>query len=283
MADILDKASKDCYLFFAELFDGDLQTLLEDIKGETGEIQCKVLFSMILQIGMAQTYLDSINISHNDTNGGNILYLKLDDKEGYFEYTGKEKKVYIKHYGYLFVLWDFGLVSNSRDKQGNSLRIPPLYTWSWLSTTKLSLPAHFIDETYVNNQQIKLRCSFLFELFILLNYMLLYMENINITHYRSAYDFFNYFNMLFVQRFLIGNPDKDFNKQGISNWMFGEINCRDNDLNDLNDQNNFGSFKSIIHLMKYRGFDIYEDYINEVLPTSVPASITATYDSAQYL
>jgi hypothetical protein len=57
-----------------------------------------------------------INAFHNDAHAGNFLYHKI-KSDGYFHYNIYGKDYYLKNIGFLWVIWDFGLIqpfSNSK-------------------------------------------------------------------------------------------------------------------------------------------------------------------------
>ena len=57
-----------------------------------------------------------INAFHNDAHAGNFLYHKI-KPDGYFHYNIYGKDYYLKNIGFLWVIWDFGLIepfSNSK-------------------------------------------------------------------------------------------------------------------------------------------------------------------------
>jgi hypothetical protein len=252
---------------------------------------------MILQIGMAQAYLYSKNISHNDVNGGNVLFLKLQDVNGYFEYIGEGgKKIYIKHYGYLFVLWDFGIATTAN-------RRIPHYTEQWFKSgwniysardtffydpnkQEFFIPRNFKGMPDEFGQTIMLKCSFVFELAVLLNYLISVMDQDKFDE--DVIKYFQWFAINHINRDLLFNiPDKDFNRDvGIANWMFGEKHPDKNKTVE----SSMTSLKSIIHFMATppNGRDRFKpqvDYINEVLPPpgAVPDEITMTVDAREYL
>jgi hypothetical protein len=71
--------------------------------------------SKLLSNSLAQIYLSImffhkyINAFHNDAHGGNFLY-HLIKPGGYFHYNIYGKDYYLENIGYLWVIWDFGLI-----------------------------------------------------------------------------------------------------------------------------------------------------------------------------
>ena len=51
-----------------------------------------------------------INALHCDTHGGNFLYHKI-KPGGYFHYNLYGKDYYLENIGFLWVIWDFGLIN----------------------------------------------------------------------------------------------------------------------------------------------------------------------------
>jgi hypothetical protein len=75
------------------------------------------LLNSIAQIFISIMFFHKyINAFHNDAHGGNFLYHKI-KPIGYFHYNIYGKDYYLKNIGYLWVIWDFGLIqpfSNSK-------------------------------------------------------------------------------------------------------------------------------------------------------------------------
>ncbi len=103
----------NCFILFAELFDGDLESLCRK-----GKCMDSLVASMISQVVMALSQMENEGISHDDLHSGNILYAFIErdeevntENEMYFKYVMKNGDVfYIRHYNTLFSLWDFGNV-----------------------------------------------------------------------------------------------------------------------------------------------------------------------------
>ena len=52
-----------------------------------------------------------MNLSHNDCHWGNFLYHKI-KPGGYIHYKIFDKDIYLKNYGYLWIIWDYGITSS---------------------------------------------------------------------------------------------------------------------------------------------------------------------------
>ena len=77
----------------------------------------KLLLNSLVQIYLSIMFFHKyINAYHNDAHGGNFLY-HLIKPGGYFHYNIYGKDYYLENIGYLWVIWDFGLIqpfSNSK-------------------------------------------------------------------------------------------------------------------------------------------------------------------------
>jgi|688.fasta_scaffold06933_8 hypothetical protein len=75
------------------------------------------LLNSIAQIYISIMFFHKyINAFHNDAHAGNFLYHKI-KSDGYFHYNIYGKDYYLKNIGFLWVIWDFGLIqpfSNSK-------------------------------------------------------------------------------------------------------------------------------------------------------------------------
>jgi serine/threonine protein kinase len=244
---ILNDASESCYLIFAELFDGDITSLLSDTN-KTDEQMCKLIFSIFLQVGMAQAYLFSKKYNHNDMNPGNITFLKLEEKnkDGYFEYNCNDKKVYIKHCGFLFVLWDFGLATQRIKKF-----IPSNFTKQFVETvTHEKLPKNFLG-FYQNFSPLQIESSFIFECLFLSWGCKYYIDK---NKYPKAYSLLDTLFKGFRKMLFAGQTDA-LNVE--ETWLFSK------------------EFKNMIPEESLHWFD-------EVFPNNPPLDITKKY-TADYV
>ena len=90
---------------FNELADNDLATLVN-----SRNFTSKIILNALTQIFMAIMYFNKyIQAFHRDSHAGNFLYHKI-KPGGYFHYNINGTDYYIENIGYLWVIWDFGLV-----------------------------------------------------------------------------------------------------------------------------------------------------------------------------
>jgi hypothetical protein len=90
---------------FNELADNDLATLLN-----SRNYTSKILLNALSQIFMAIMFFNKyIEAYHRDSHAGNFLYHKI-KPGGYFHYNINGTDYYIENLGYLWVIWDFGLI-----------------------------------------------------------------------------------------------------------------------------------------------------------------------------
>jgi hypothetical protein len=71
----------------------------------------KILFNSLIQILLSiMFFYKYINAFHHDTHSGNFLYHKI-KPGGYFHYNIYGKDYYLENIGFLWVIWDFGLIN----------------------------------------------------------------------------------------------------------------------------------------------------------------------------
>jgi len=93
------------YYQINELASGDFMTYRK-----TNMNNDYLLLNAIAQIYISIMFFHKyINAFHNDAHAGNFLYHKV-KPGGYFHYNIYGKDYYIENIGYLWVIWDFGLV-----------------------------------------------------------------------------------------------------------------------------------------------------------------------------
>ena len=105
-----------------ELAEGDAYIFVKT-NHKNDKILLNSLMQMLLSIMFFHNY---INAFHFDCHSGNFLYHKI-KSGGYFHYNIEGKDYYLENIGFLWVIWDFGLISpfnNSylinNDKYGQS-------------------------------------------------------------------------------------------------------------------------------------------------------------------
>ena len=113
--DKLPKSVKNCKKFivnFNEIFSGDLKTFIDENKyNNNKDLLINALEQLFISI---LTFHKNMNLSHNDCHWGNFLYHKI-KPGGYIHYKIFNKDIYLKNYGYLWIIWDYGLTSSLRN------------------------------------------------------------------------------------------------------------------------------------------------------------------------
>jgi len=101
----LDKLKNKKLIFiFSELADNNLKNLLKHNYNQ------KILFNAIAQIMISIMFFNNYTKSfHRDGHSGNFLYHQI-KPGGYFHYHINGVDYYIENLGYLWVIWDFGLI-----------------------------------------------------------------------------------------------------------------------------------------------------------------------------
>lgn len=96
--------STRCTLIVSELYDGSLFSIKKQfIKSQNRDS----IISMLIQVIFSCFILESMGLVHGDLHTGNILYKNIEnDQELIYEIDGNNYTV--KTYGKLWVLWDFG-------------------------------------------------------------------------------------------------------------------------------------------------------------------------------
>lgn len=98
----------DYYLSINELVSGNFKNIIKQ-----NNISDALLLNCLQQILMSvlSFHYFSGGLFHNDCHYGNFLYHRI-KPGGYFHYNIYGKDVYIQNMGYLWLIWDFGLVRN---------------------------------------------------------------------------------------------------------------------------------------------------------------------------
>ena len=93
------------YIQINELASGDLNNLLESLdKSDELNIMAQTLISIMFFHNLTNSF-------HTDTHSGNFLYHKI-KSGGYFHYNIYGDDYYLENQGYLWVIWDFGLIED---------------------------------------------------------------------------------------------------------------------------------------------------------------------------
>jgi hypothetical protein len=97
--------NKKYYVCLNELAHGDVKMLCNNklfIQNED------LVTNVALQCLISIATFHNMGYIHNDCHWGNFLYHLTDDKEGYYYYKIKDKKIYLKNCGYNIMIYDFG-------------------------------------------------------------------------------------------------------------------------------------------------------------------------------
>ena len=125
--DIINK-NKSLLIQINELASGDLHSLLKQ------PIQKDVLNYMTQIFISIMFFHYYTNSHHNDAHSGNFLYHKI-KPGGYFHYNIYGKDYYLENKGYLWVVWDFGLIKpfTPNNKFGaTQLLVPINYDYKYI-------------------------------------------------------------------------------------------------------------------------------------------------------
>jgi hypothetical protein len=107
--------------------------------------------NIYLSNAIAQIYLSLmffhkyINAFHNDAHSGNFLYHKI-KPGGYFHYNIYGKDYYLENQGYLWVIWDFGLVQSFAKNDNIKINYDYSYTLNALN--------YYIDKFTIDEYNI---------------------------------------------------------------------------------------------------------------------------------
>jgi hypothetical protein len=170
-----------------ELAEGDAYNFVK-INHKNDKILLNSLIQMLLSIMFFHNY---INAFHFDSHSGNFLYHKI-KSGGYFHYNIQGKDYYLENIGFLWVIWDFGLISpfnNSyvinNDKYGQSSYADIHINYDFLRIIKSGFMNKKIDggvnDKYIFSDSVNF---FVEKLFKLLNNST-YFNNSNINDLAS--------------------------------------------------------------------------------------------------
>jgi len=122
-ANLLDNLPKNIYntphimITMNELADNDSEHFIN-----LYHTNDKLIWNALIQIMISIMFFHKYtNAHHRDTHSGNFLYHKI-TPGGYFHYNLYGKDFYLENLGFLWVIWDFGLIqpfSNSRQINNN--------------------------------------------------------------------------------------------------------------------------------------------------------------------
>lgn len=125
------KKNKKIFISLNELANGDLHDLL--ILSNKPNFY-NIFAQIFIALMFFHTYIDSF---HNDPHTGNFLYHKI-EPGGYLHYNIYGKDYYLENQGYLWVIWDFGLITPFRqilDKNYSPLNKNINYDYNYVLKT----------------------------------------------------------------------------------------------------------------------------------------------------
>jgi hypothetical protein len=109
------KKNKKIYIQINELASGDFINILITNKNN--------LLNNIVQMFISIMFFhNETNHYHNDAHPGNFLYHKI-TPGGYFHYNIYGKDFYLENIGYLWMIWDFGLVKSFKEAKKEKISI----------------------------------------------------------------------------------------------------------------------------------------------------------------
>jgi len=101
---------------YNELANGDYKMFYKKFYNDD-----KLILNAFTQIFISIMFFEYyMSMFHNDAHHGNFLFHKI-DKGGYFHYNIYNKDYYIKNEGYIWLIWDFGLVKNFKKNNDASI------------------------------------------------------------------------------------------------------------------------------------------------------------------
>lgn len=118
-----------CAIILNELAQSDLTQWCKNRTLKLEELE-SMIFQIIAGLYSLRKYY---NMRHNDLHSGNILVHKLPQQHednGVFKYTIDGIDYYVPHYGWLFVIWDFGMASIHDPKTGHGVLNARNENWS---------------------------------------------------------------------------------------------------------------------------------------------------------
>jgi len=114
LPEIINKYNK-VYIQINELASGDFINILITTN--------KNLINNIVQMFISIMFFHNVtNYYHNDAHPGNFLYHKI-KPGGYFHYNIYGKDFYLENIGYLWMIWDFGLVKSFKEAKKDKISI----------------------------------------------------------------------------------------------------------------------------------------------------------------
>lgn len=179
-------------MIMSELADGSLYYFYKNILKEnyTDENNKKILLNAFGQIFISIIFFHKIiNAFHNDSHEGNFLFRKI-KAGGYYHYNIFGKDYYIENLGYLWEIWDFGLIEvfrNSEEVNKNRIDIikEPLFSF------KNKTPKNLLNYFSVNASSRNTIYEYNYAIYDRQHMIKMFPKNDNSKY---LYDFFNEFS-----------------------------------------------------------------------------------------
>ena len=108
---------KEYNILVMELADGNLKEFLRMIDDPN---LIKNAYQQIF-ISILSFHYFTKGMYHSDCHYKNFLYIKI-NKGGYFHYNIYGQDIYIENLGYIWLIWDFGLVKNDKEEKKKRLQ-----------------------------------------------------------------------------------------------------------------------------------------------------------------
>jgi hypothetical protein len=139
---------KEYNILIMEFADGNLKEFLKMIDDPN---LIKNAYQQIF-ISILSFHYFTKGIYHSDCHYNNFLYIKI-NKGGYFHYNIYGQDIYIENLGYIWIIWDFGLVRNEKEEKKKRLQDYYKMTNSFLilsskTTTKFKLIHREISDIF---------------------------------------------------------------------------------------------------------------------------------------
>ena len=157
-------SEKKYNIIINELMDGDLSDFIHNFYKNYD-----FLLNSIQQCFISiLSFHFKTNLLHNDCHWGNFLYHKI-DSGGFFHYKIFNYDIYVENLGFLWIIWDFGLVKNIKNNN--------IFVKDFLRCIKA-----FINEDYING-------GFLSKQYIINSDLLKISTYIDDILYKNKYNF----------------------------------------------------------------------------------------------
>jgi hypothetical protein len=129
------------YMSINELADGDFYNFL-DKNYDDYELINNALQQVLLCV--LSFHYFSGGLYHRDCHGGNFLFHKI-KPGGYFKYEIFGKTIYVKNLGFLWMIWDFGLVKTK--KEDKKIRLADYFRIIGAAIKYYTVKEYYYDDT----------------------------------------------------------------------------------------------------------------------------------------